>query len=286
MTHLLRDIRAMVPEGGDPPPPVNLQTIEGFVHGWTMLCLVLDMDPQLNWSNIIEPRFYSCTPDELNSYTPLLPRFQLELEQVVIDEVREPEEEPELWMVPIIIEVRRTGTFSRNVTSKYSRGVAPMWPPSVRTGDIRRLNQFFRWGVGAPQPTVHILLAIVGWEKDFTSAYDKEVAFYETVDLVNRALNECDPNVYPSIEDVAQHIEDQLNLKLPGVYPQPEAPPGSRISDDDFVGAAVVTLTAYEHMTRAEKPFRAKLHRQPKPRPKYSAMTVYGKLSFKGLPAF
>lgn len=160
--HLQRDIGALVQTDGDPPIPIGLQTLEGFVFGWSAMCLALDMDPGLVWANIITSRLLDSQPTELDIYTPVLPRFQLVLEKITIDKIREegegvryPGEEPYLWIIPAIMEFSaESGAASYCIINSADENFYLYG--SLKAGDIVTPNKVFKWQVSCPQPRATI----------------------------------------------------------------------------------------------------------------------------------
>lgn len=258
----------------DTPPPANLETLEGFVSSWAIMCVALDMDVGLDWRDKISLR------DETiqGLAAPMLPRFEFQIDSATLTQVKEPIEEPSLWVVAVMIEsssgVRRIDeTLGVNCAHVASRVGATLGAP-LAVADLRD-----RWPAMPSQATIDVLLVIVAWERDYTPQEGRYAGIKEVETMIRQALTD----VSQPAEVLAQRVRDTLHGRLPRLYANPIAPPGSKYSDDDFIGAEVVTLSVAPGQKEQEKRFDIMIEWTPQPYRRESKMRCTGLLRYKGL---
>lgn len=275
---LLIDVDALMPNDGSLPNP-GRRTFEGFVMGWSMIALALDLDPEIRWEECVTIRNDWDAPVEIP--TTVLPRFRMIWERLLVNETREhgdvyKGEEPYLWIIPVVLTERQT-SFSYHILPTYERSFT-----SADTGDTFCVNETLDWGIEPIEVTTHILVASIAWEADFTSLSDKRRALADALASVETELNLWIPYECP-VGELAERIQAMLQCQLPHYYRNAEAQPGYRQSDDDFVGASVIHLSADRESIEFQQEFVIHLYRDPKPRPLFTDLTLEATINFKNL---
>lgn len=98
-----RSIRALAPTSGAPAVEPTLEAVEGFLLGWSMLCVLFDIDPRIRWEDVIDPPWSSLYgPEDLPS--PRSPRLRTLGTSIRVLKTHKDQAWPTLWMIPLIVE--------------------------------------------------------------------------------------------------------------------------------------------------------------------------------------
>lgn len=272
------DIDALIPNDGSLPSAGRAE-IEGIIMGWSMLALALDLDPQIDWEKCVRPRNDFDAPTEIHA--PDLPRFGFVLKTFVANETRERGdyyigEEPYFWFIPVIIS-EGEDNFNYRILGSHQESFR-----RVQAGQERPVYRTISWEVGEDEHKPHLLLICVAWEADFTSFEMKAEALRSVVESIESELKKLLAASRP-VTEMAHRIEAMLNWQLPHYYANPEAQPGYRQSDDDFIGAAVLQMSSSQEVNSQVVDHKIRLRRQPKPRPLFTDVTLSVALSFSRL---